>query len=222
MAQLLDHSSGIYPTNNDMDYVTTLIRPKADPRRVWKPAEMVALADRDRQKPSGIPGTGHYYSDTNYILLGMIVEKASGRPYKPYIAEALFGPLGMRSTYFYSDYAAGNVPPPVKTVQGYLLATRDLRAIIDINPMFKVVPGERREADELLNTTAAAERLDAAGGIVTTLSDLAKFASALFRGKLLSQEYQNFLMAAGEGMESQPVGTRQTWMLQSMRTKWIS
>jgi D-alanyl-D-alanine carboxypeptidase len=74
VAQLLDHSSGIYATNNDMDYLTTVIGPKADPARVWTPAELIALASKDRSKPSGEPGQGHYYADTNYILLGMIVE----------------------------------------------------------------------------------------------------------------------------------------------------
>ena len=43
VSQLLDHSSGIYATNNDMDYLTTVIGPKADPARVWTPAELVVF-----------------------------------------------------------------------------------------------------------------------------------------------------------------------------------
>jgi len=103
VSQLLDHSSGIYATNNDMDYLTTMIGPEADPTRAWKPEEMIALAGKERSQPAGLPGEGHFYSDTNYILLGMIIERVSGRPYKEYVTKTLLGPLGMRSTYFYSD-----------------------------------------------------------------------------------------------------------------------
>jgi D-alanyl-D-alanine carboxypeptidase len=216
--ELLDHSSGIYPTNNDMDYLTTVIGPQADPHRVWKAAELVALADAARQAPTAAPGAGHHYSDTNYVLLGMIVEKVAGRPYKQYIEETIFAPLEMRSTYFYSDSldnAAGT--PPVRTVQGYLLATEDVRSAIDINPMFQAVPGDTREGGALLNTTLAAERIDAAAGIVTKLSDLARYATALFHGKLLSPRSQAFLMAVGAGMETQDVGTQRIWALQAVR-----
>lgn len=73
IAQLLDHSSGIYPTNNDPAYLKTLIGSDAFTGRVWTPEEMVELATRPENKPAGAPGEGHYYSDTNYVLLGMIV-----------------------------------------------------------------------------------------------------------------------------------------------------
>jgi D-alanyl-D-alanine carboxypeptidase len=180
--------------------------------------ELIALAEQDRQKPSGAPGTGYYYSDTNYILLGLIIEKVSSRPYKKYITNVFLEPLGMRSTYFYSDYLGASAsPPPPKTVQGYLLATNDLRTTVGIHPMFHAVPGEKRANGELLNTTLAAERVDAAAGIVTTLRDLAKFASPLFRGKLLSPESQIILLAAGDEMEIKPVSTRRTRILQSIR-----
>jgi D-alanyl-D-alanine carboxypeptidase len=81
VSQLLDHSSGIYATNNDMDYLTTVIGPKADPTRVWTPTELIALAGKSGNKPSDEPGHDHYYADTNYILLGMIVERISGRSF---------------------------------------------------------------------------------------------------------------------------------------------
>lgn len=67
--QLLDHSSGIYPTNNDSAYIKTLIGADAFSRRVWRPEEMVELATRPENKPAAKPGEGHHYSDTNYILL---------------------------------------------------------------------------------------------------------------------------------------------------------
>ena len=220
VSQLLDHSSGIYATNNDMAYLTTIIGPNADPARVWKPEEMVGLADKDRSKPAGLPGEGHFYSDTNYILLGMIVERTSQLSYKEYVRKTVLQPLGMQSTYFYSDYMGKNAHPPVSTVQGYLRSTKDLRAVIEPNGMFKPVPGDYGQDVQLLNTTLAAERTDAAGGLVTTLSDLLKFASALFRGKLLSPQSQKFMMSAAEGMELQPLEKKRTWTLQAIHKSY--
>jgi D-alanyl-D-alanine carboxypeptidase len=220
VAQLLDHSSGIYPTNNDPDYLTTIIGPRADPARVWAPAELIALASNDRNKPVGEPGHGHYYSDTNYILLGMIVERVSGQPFKEHLAQTLLVPLGMNSTYFYSSYLRRNAHPPVRTVQGYLFATDELRSAITVNARFKPVPGDQRSGGQLLNTTLAAERLDAAAGLVTTLPDLLKFASALFRGKLLSPKSQAFLMSVAEGMNMEPMDKKRIWAMQAIRKRF--
>jgi D-alanyl-D-alanine carboxypeptidase len=220
VAQLLDHSSGIYATNNDMDYLTTIIGPNADPGRVWTPAELIALAGNDKNKPAGEPSHGHYYSDTNYILLGMIIERISGRPFKEHLTQTLLVPLGMNSTYFYSSYLRGDARPPVRTVQGYLLATDELRSVIKVNAVFKPVPGDKRLGGQLLNTTQAAERIDAAAGMVTTLPNLLKFASALFRGKLLSSRSQSFLMSVAEDMNMEPIGKKRIWAMQAIRKRY--
>lgn len=217
ISQLLDHSSGIYPTNNDMAYLETVIGTKADPDRIWTPSELIALAGKKGNEPAGLPAKGHYYSDTNYVLLGMIVEKISGREFKEHIREILLKPLGMQSTYFHSDYLGKSAAPPVQPVQGYLLSTDELRSVIEINPMFQPVPNGKRKEGILLNTTLAAERIDAAGGLVTTLPDLLKFAIALFEGKLLSSENQKFLSSSGENMNQQPVNTERIWTLQAIR-----
>jgi len=220
VAQLLDHSSGIYPTNNDSEYLATIIGERADPHRVWSTAELVALADGARQKPVAAPGAGHHYSDTNYILLGRIVEKVSGEPYKLHLRRTILEPLGLRSTWFYSNALAPGAEAPAVTVRGYLLATPDIREAVAISPIFRPLPGAGRPDAPLLDTTLAAERIDAAGGLVTTLPDLVRFASALFRGRLLSPASQRLLVAAGDGMEEQPVGTARVWTLQAIRQPW--
>ena len=200
--------------------MATVIGQKADPNRVWKPQEMIALADRRRQKPISEPGRGHFYSDTNYILLGMIVGQVAQRPFKEYLTKTILQPLGMQSTYFYSDYVGKRAHPPVGTVQGYLLATEDIRSAIQISTMFKPVSGEGRKQGELLNTTLAAERIDAASGLVTTLPDLLKFASSLFRGKLLLPRSHKFMMAVGEGMAEEPMGKKRVWALQAIHKSY--
>ena len=221
VAQLLDHSSGIYPTNNDMDYLTTVLGPKADPKRVWTLQQMIALADKDRQQPVDAPGAGHHYSDTNYMLLGMIVEKLTGRSLKAQVTRTILQPLGMNATYYYSDRLKGAQGlSTTRTVQGYLLATSDIRSAIAINPMFKAVPGRRKGDAQLLNSTLAAERVDATAGIVSTLPDCAIYARALFGGKLLSPKSQAFLMSAGDGADALAIDRHRTWTMQAMHKSY--
>jgi D-alanyl-D-alanine carboxypeptidase len=209
--QLLDHSSGIYPTNNDSAYLQTLIGAGALSGRVWTPDELIELATRAENKPTGKPGAAHSYSDTNYILLGMIVAKVSGRPYQDQIARTLLAPLGMKHTYFYSNVVAATPAPP-GVASGYIKLTKDLTDAVTFNPAFaKPRPG-------WLNAAGAAERIDAAAGLVSTLDDLHKFAAALFRGKLLSPASQAFLFAVREDMPGVALGKSRTGTLQSVNT----
>ena len=218
--QLLDHSANTYPTNNDAEYLATLIGSAADPSRIWTPEEMLALADGNRRRPAGKPGEGHTYSDTDYTLLGMIVAKVSGMPLKQYVEREIFGPLNMASTYFYSDAIRGLVTPRATMVQGYLINTKEIREIISLSPIYKPVPQLTSDLGPVYNTTLASERLDAAGGVISTLPDLMKFGAALFRGKLLSAVSQTFLTAAGAGMDSLDLSKQRTWTLQAARKRY--
>ena len=101
-----------------------------------------------------------------------------------------------------------------------MLATKEIREAVKISPLFRPVPGEKRAGGDLLNTTLAAERIDAAGGIVTTLPDLVQFAAALFREKLLSASSQKVMAAALEGAETLPIDKHRTWTLQAMRKSY--
>jgi len=84
----------------------------------WQPLYYHASNTREtydviRQMPLqwGV-GEGRHYSDLGFMLLGDIVEKVSGRPLDRYVAESLYGPLGLRSTTFgpkqhgFTDFAA--------------------------------------------------------------------------------------------------------------------
>ncbi|MCH9030944.1 MAG: beta-lactamase family protein, partial [candidate division Zixibacteria bacterium] len=55
---LLDHSSGIYSFNNDMEYVQTLIGNRVQDNRHWSPEELIALSYGQRVEPAGKPGSG--------------------------------------------------------------------------------------------------------------------------------------------------------------------
>ncbi len=212
VAQLLDHSSGIYPTNNDPTYVNTLVGSSAFMRRIWTPMELVALATRPENKPAAKPGEGHHYSDTNYILLGLIAEHVSHEPLKAHITHTILDPLAMRETYFYSDVLIHKRTMPDTVANGYIKLTKELTNAVVFSPTFKSPrPG-------WLNTSIAAERIDAAGSLVTTLADLHKFANPLFRGKLLSNTSQAFLTAVTGEMANAEIGKQKTRTLQGAAT----
>jgi D-alanyl-D-alanine carboxypeptidase len=211
---LLDHSSGIYPTNNDSAYVRTLVGADALTGRVWRPEELVELATRPKNEPAARPGQGHHYSDTNYILAGLIVERIAGVPFKTHIERTLLGPLGMQETYFYSDVLTGARAASPAVASGYLKLTKDLAAAGPFNPRFT------SPAEGWLNASGAAERIDAAAGLITTLHDLRKFAHALFHGELLSSESQAFLTAVEGGMAQAQVGARKLGALQGAMTQF--
>lgn len=215
--QLLDHSSGIYATNNDSVYIADLIGENADPSLIWQPRQFIARAYEGVNDPFAVPGEGHYYSDTNYILLGMIIERASGRSFKAHITETLFKPLGMDETRFVSDQIVAGNALPGDCVQGYVFATQELREAVTIGDIFEPVPGKPVPAGELLNTSTASERIDAAAGVFSTLDDLLLFAEALFAGELLSASSQGLLMAAGEVAKSQPIGAHHQRIFQAER-----
>src|SRR5580704_3915567 len=91
--QMLDMTSGIYNGTEDPDFNANI---DAKPETIWTPQEFIALALK--HPPYFAPGTGFHYSNTNYELLGLIVEKQSGMALDNFMAERIFRPLGMTST----------------------------------------------------------------------------------------------------------------------------
>jgi CubicO group peptidase (beta-lactamase class C family) len=84
--QLLTHTSGIH------DYTSSPEMPKLN-RTGATPQQMIALV---ADKPLDFkPGTNWGYTNTGYILLGMIIEKVSGQPYANFLQSNIFEPLGM-------------------------------------------------------------------------------------------------------------------------------
>lgn len=217
---LLDHSSGVYATNNDAAYLNSILGSQADPSGNWRPEQFLARAYSGVNEPFAPPGEGHFYSDTNYVLLGLIVEKASGTPFKDFVRERIFEPLKMADTFFVSDHLTPGDPLLERCAQGYLHYSKDLSETFAVSPIFKPVPGRSKDGVPLLNTTRAAERIDAAGGIMSTLSDLLKFGEALFKGGMLSEQSAQFLMAAGDGLTVAPIGETRTRAMQAARKRF--
>ena len=105
------------------------------------------------------PGEGRKYSSTGYHLLGMIIERVSGKPWGQFLHDRIFAPLGMTSTRVYSPF---DIIP--NRASGY--------------NHFGDVP-----VNGLVFTEAIME--SAAGGLLSTAEDMAKWEIALERGTIL-------------------------------------
>jgi D-alanyl-D-alanine carboxypeptidase len=123
--------------------------------------EILALI---RNKPLEFkPGTKFRYSNTNYVLLGRIVERVSGMPWSEYIARNIFVPAAMHESSFMED------------------ETR----IPDMATGYMTFQGKVRPAGGARGTFNG--WADGAGAIVSTATDLAKWDAALFGGKIIRQ-----------------------------------
>ncbi|WP_380283649.1 serine hydrolase domain-containing protein [Kitasatospora purpeofusca] len=92
---LLDMRSGLFPYSSDTDFVNAFLD---DPDRVFTPEELLAYGYRHENEFA--PGSQFQYSNSNYILLGLLVEHVSGRSLEDFVRDRITGPSGLRHTLF--------------------------------------------------------------------------------------------------------------------------
>ncbi len=108
---LLHHTSGIWST----DWLTILSGRKfSDPASTRDELEMIFRT----RTLNFEPGAEYMYSNSNYVLLGEIVRRLSGKPLSAFARERIFEPLGMRRTFLHD----GTGPEPDNVALGYYLA----------------------------------------------------------------------------------------------------
>ena len=176
--QLMNHTSGLVRYEFKEAFTKDLT---ANPEKVWKPAELVAyLLD---EKAPFAAGKGWDYSDTNYIVLGMIIEKVTGKRFYDEANVRLLKPLKLVDTIPQDGSRLKSV------VQGYAgpnnpFGGRDAM-ILDgkfvINPQFEWT----------------------GGGYVSTPEDLARWAKMIYEGKAFSPD---LLPQVLEGVPSPMLG----------------
>lgn len=118
-----------------------------------------AMIERFKDQPKLFEAGQRYaYGNSGYFLLGAIIEKVSGRPYADFMAENIFIPLGMQDT----------------AIEG-----RERSAV-------RHVPGYRRIDGEFVpGRVISMSQAYAAGALVSTVDDLARWDAAISSGKLL-------------------------------------
>jgi len=150
---LLQHTSGIedYVV---LDWVSILLE---NPQRFWQPEELLEHV-RNYGSPHFAPGQGYYYSDTNYVLLGLIIEEILEIPLHEAYSERVFEPLNLHNTFLEAYHST----------DGYDLAH-----------------GYYDQTDVTDWSTSSDW---AGGGLISTTDDLSRFMRSLVQGEPFQHE----------------------------------
>lgn len=176
---LLTHTSGVpdYARNTWFQ-----IRWFGLPEKNWQPDELVRII---KEKPLRFPPDSRYeYSNSNYILLGLILEEVAHKSFSTILQDGILIKLELHDTYFRS------YPDDIAIANGYDEALLRLGR--------RNLTGFRRSLESGAYT---------AGGILSTSQDTARFVHDLFNGKVLSDsslaEMEVFIVAADEDIPEQ-------------------
>jgi D-alanyl-D-alanine carboxypeptidase len=164
LRQLLNHTSGVYDYTSDEGFVRDhFLKDGFFEHRydTVTPRELVAIAMT--HEPDFAPGASWTYSNTNYVLAGLVIEEATGRPYGEEVRRRIVQPLGLRATSF----------PGTRTG----LPRPSSRAYSKLDP---TATGPTYDVTRLNPSIAGAS-----GEAVSSSADLNRFYTALFRGRLL-------------------------------------
>lgn len=159
--QLLQHTSGLADYTADPGVLTGVAQ-----NRVFKPRELVKIAET--MPATTAPGSGFGYSNTNYIVAGLLVEAVTGHRLGHELRRRIIGPLHLTGTSF---------PVSSKRIPGY-------HAHGYVPTALAATPGEQLTDVTALNPSAAW----AAGALVSTTTDLSRFYRALMSGRLLGPD----------------------------------
>jgi D-alanyl-D-alanine carboxypeptidase len=158
--ELLGHTSGLFDYDQDDAWVKARI---AAPARVWTPRQLVAVATR--HPPLFAPGTDWSYSNTNYVLLGLVVERITRHSLGEELDARIVGPLGLHATSY--PVGAGLSGSVAHGYQG-------------------AAPGLPIPAGRLVDvTTRVSPSAWGAGQLVSDADDLTRFFAALLGGRVL-------------------------------------
>ena len=196
--QLLNMRSGLF------NYSTTYalnIELDNEPRRVWQPDELLAIA---YPLPHYFaPDKGYTYSNTNTVLLGLIAEKIDGKPLETIFKDRLFEPLDLDDTLLPpKDSNAIPAPHP----RGYMYTNNIITLATNAIPpdlIFYANKGTLKPNDQTDNNPSWGW---SAGAGISTAPDLANWVEAMTTGKLLNPEMQKIRMESLRPTSDKPDG----------------
>ncbi|WP_316819301.1 serine hydrolase domain-containing protein [Pedobacter nyackensis] len=165
--QLLSHTSGL------PDYGIFESAVAKHPEKVFNNADIIRLLRSLNQPLIFNPGEKWQYSNLNFCLLALLVEKISGVYFKVYVREKIFKPAGMSDTYFYT----GKENKPINQAINH-----DYPLFINTKPI---------DADSIKKTRWRTYNLNGLlgqGNIYSTIADMIRFDQALYGTKLLKLE----------------------------------
>ena len=181
VAELLKMRSGLYGYTADPGLAAAM---DAEPSKAWTPQEVLAIAFG--QPPQFAPDASYEYNNTNYMLLGLIAEKAGGRPLSQQFEDRLFVPFGLEHT---SLPAADDTSLPTPYSHGYMYGG-SIYALADDPYPADVSAAARSGALQPVDYTHQnSSYATAAGGAISTAADLATWMQALVSGKVFNADF---------------------------------
>ncbi|MEA5360318.1 serine hydrolase domain-containing protein [Amycolatopsis sp., V23-08] len=179
LRMLLAHTSGLFNYLFDPDVLKAFT---GQDTRAWTPREVLAAGVR--HDPLFAPGTGYSYSNTNYVALGLVAEKATGQPLAGLVQERIAVPLHLTGTYLVEGNDEGAQSSAL--AHGYEPDAAHVAALLpEGTPAGTAFAGPARPAGYVDTTSVNTSTEWAAGGMVSTARDWATFDGALLSGKLL-------------------------------------
>lgn len=182
---LLRHTSGIPNYTGDIEFLLNMFY---NPESYLSDNQIIAFAERNPRyfDPSATDLQGNLrwgYSNTNYTLLGMLIQKVTGNTVEHEIHERIIVPVGMNKTYYATSTFA-----PDDLVRGYMdIQTSDYAG--------SGIPGDGQPYYDITNLHPL--YAGAAGAMISTAPDLVNYADAFITGKFYSstilQERNNYV-----------------------------
>ena len=164
--QLLQHSSGIYNYIQNLEFQTASLNNLI---KEWKAADLLKYAYH--KKAYFKPGEDVTYSNTNYILLGLLIEKIENKPLFQVFDERIIIPLHLNNTQF-----AGKNPVPKGIVRGY----------VDFYSNLNVIESTYYSGWDYYT---------ADGGLISNTYDMNVFFRALMNGKIINSNSLNQMLS---------------------------
>jgi CubicO group peptidase (beta-lactamase class C family) len=149
---LLNHRSGL---PNYLYFCDSLWKEES---RFITNDEVIKLMEAHKPAMQHLPGTHFQYCNTNYLLLASIIEKVSGQKYAAFMAQTIFRPLGMNSTFVYD---------PASAVRPHQTQSHKYNGQFEPDTYFDGVMGDK--------------------GIYSSTRDMLKWDQALYSGQLLNE-----------------------------------
>ena len=192
IAQLLNHTGGVPSWEDDPAWIRDGRGATLDPGRIWGKTETLAYIKG--HEPLAAPGVAFSYANTNFTLLGMIIEKVTGAEAVEEIHRRILEPLALADTHL-----EGFEPVPADQLpHRYHWATPTFREDAGVNAAFSAVRAD------LIDVSASNLSVEwTAGGMVASARDLARYVAALRDGRLLEPESMAFMLdwfPAGDGV----------------------
>ncbi|MFD9903417.1 serine hydrolase domain-containing protein [Streptomyces sp. NPDC059063] len=160
--QVMQHRSGIFDHTNDLleqsGEETTEAFEKRIRNTVYRPADLVALSVR--HGPQSAPGAKYAYSNTNFVLMGMLIEKVTGRSYATALRKQIIEPLRLSKT----SYVVPKKAIAGAHVTGYLTNDDRSKPLLD-------------------STEQNGSWVGSAGAVISSAADMDRFLKALLAGR---------------------------------------